>query len=62
MLAMTLLCEDCGAHAAWGLTSVREEVLPQDVTATGACDSHRLDATERMLIAHGNVTIVEVLG
>ncbi len=59
---MTLLCEDCGAHASWGLTSIREESLPQDETHTGACDVHRLDATERMLTVHGNVAIVEVLG
>lgn len=59
---MMLRCEDCGARATWGLTSVREEVLPQDQASTGACDAHRLDATERMLVAHGNVTIVEVLG
>lgn len=59
---MSLLCEDCGAHATWGLTSVREEVVPQDTSTTGTCDAHRLDATERMLLAHGNVTIEEVLG
>ena len=59
---MTLLCEDCGGHATWGLSSTREEVVPPDETSTGACDAHRLDTTERMLTAHGNVTIVEVLG
>jgi len=59
---MTQLCEDCGGHATWGLTSVREEADPQDATETAACDVHRLDATERMLTAHGNVTIFEVLG
>jgi hypothetical protein len=59
---MSLLCEDCGAHATWGLTSVREEVVPPDSSTTGACDGHRLDVTERMLVAHGNVTIEEVLG
>lgn len=59
---MTQLCEDCGSHATWGLTSVREEADPQDSSSTGACDAHRLDVTERMLTAHGNVTISEVLG
>lgn len=59
---MSQLCEDCGAHATWGLSSLREEATPPDTVTTATCDLHRLDATERMLIAHGNVTISEVLG
>jgi hypothetical protein len=57
------LCEDCGAHAEWSLSSVRDQVVdPPDVTVTGACRDHRLDATENLLSQYGNVTIVETLG
>ena len=60
---MTLLCEDCGEHAEWQLTSVRDQVVvPPDVVATGACHAHRLDATENLLSQYGNVTITETLG
>jgi hypothetical protein len=60
---MTLLCEDCGGHAEWRLTSVRDQVVvPPDVTETGACAAHRLDATENLLSQYGNVTITETLG
>ena len=57
------LCEDCGAHAEWSLSSVRDQVVdPPDVTITGACHDHRLDATENLLSQYGNVTITETLG
>jgi hypothetical protein len=57
------LCEDCGAHAEWALSSVRDQVVdPPDVTVTGACHDHRLDATENLLSQYGNVTITETLG
>ena len=59
---MHRLCEDCGAHAEWLLTSVREIVVPPDVTETAACAAHRLDATENLLNQYGNVTITETLG
>ncbi len=60
---MSRLCEDCGAHASWELSSVRETaVVPPDTTSTWACDAHRLDATEAALNRYGNVTISEVLG
>jgi hypothetical protein len=60
---VTRLCEDCGAHAEWLLSSVRSEAVdPPDVTETGACAAHRLDATENLLVRYGNVTIVETLG
>lgn len=57
------LCEDCGDHAEWELTSVRDLVVVQpDVTVTYACHHHRLDATENLLSQYGNVTITETLG
>ncbi len=57
------LCGDCGAHAEWSLRSVRDQVAdPPDVTITGACHDHRLDATENLLTQYGNVTITETLG
>ncbi len=59
---MTLLCEDCGAHATWALSSTRESVIPPDTVSTGACDAHRLDATENLLNQYANVTVTEVLG
>jgi hypothetical protein len=59
---VTQLCEDCGEHAEWLLTSVRENADPPDVTETGACHLHRLDATENLLSQYGNVTVVETLG
>lgn len=60
---MSRLCEDCGAHASWELSSVRESaVVPPDTTSTWACDAHRLDATEAVLNRYGNVAITEVLG
>ncbi len=60
---MSRLCEDCGAHASWALSSVRDQaVVPPDTTESAACDAHRLDATEAMLNRYGNVTITEVLG
>jgi hypothetical protein len=55
-------CEDCGQHAEWLLTSVRETAVPPDVTETLACHEHRLDATENLLSRYGNVTITETLG
>jgi hypothetical protein len=56
-------CDDCGEHATWELTSVRDAVVvPADTTAMVACAAHRLDATEHMLSQYGNVTIYEVLG
>ena len=58
---MSRLCEDCGAHAEWLLTSV-QEVVPPRVVETAACHAHRLDATENMLCQYGNVTISETLG
>lgn len=60
--AMTRLCEDCGAHAEWELSSVRENAVPPDTTVTAACHEHRLDATENLLAQYGNVTINETLG
>lgn len=60
---MHRLCEDCGAHAEWVLSSVRDStVVPPDTTETAACDMHRLDVTENLLNRYGNVTIVETLG
>lgn len=59
---MTLLCEDCGAHAEWLLSSVRESATPPDTVQTAACAMHRLDATENLLNQYGNVTITETLG
>ena len=59
---MTELCEDCGAHAEWHLSSVRENAVPPDSTVTAACAAHRLDATENLLAQYGNVTIAETLG
>ncbi len=60
---MHRLCEDCGAHAEWLLTSVREgAVSPPDTTETAACADHRLDATENLLNRYGNVRITETLG
>lgn len=59
---MHRLCEDCGEHAEWQLTSVRESAEPPDVVVTVACHAHRLDATENLLSQYGNVTIVETLG
>ena len=59
---MTELCEDCGAHAEWHLSSVRENAVPPDTTVTAACSAHRLDATENLLAQYGNVTIAETLG
>lgn len=57
------LCEDCGGHAEWELTSVRDQVVvPADTTVTYACHAHRLDATENLLSQYGNVTISESLG
>jgi hypothetical protein len=56
------LCEDCGEHAEWLLSSVRESVVPADVIETAACAAHRLDATENLLNQYGNVTITECLG
>lgn len=57
------LCEDCGEHAEWELTSVRDQVVaPPDVKVTHACHDHRLDATENLLSQYGNVSIVETLG
>ena len=60
---MKHLCEDCGEHAEWLLTSVRDQVVvPPDVVETAACHSHRLDATENLLSQYGNVSITETLG
>lgn len=59
---MSRLCEDCGDHAAWSLSSVRENAEPPDVVETGACALHRLDATENLLTQYGNVTVTETLG
>ncbi len=59
---MTRLCEDCGEHAEWSLSSVRESAVPPDTTETAACHAHRLDATENLLAQYGNVTVVETLG
>ncbi|MEX2290127.1 MAG: hypothetical protein WD794_07370 [Mycobacteriales bacterium] len=59
---MTRLCEDCGEHAEWLLTSVRENSVPPDTTETAACGLHRLDATENLLSQYGNVAISETLG
>lgn len=59
---MTTLCEDCGEHAEWQLSSVRETAVPPDVVETAACHAHRLDATENLLSQYGNVTVAETLG
>ncbi|MCW2615596.1 MAG: hypothetical protein JWN08_2590 [Frankiales bacterium] len=59
---MTRLCEDCGEHAEWELSSVRENAVPPDSVRTAACHQHRLDATENLLSQYGNVTVVETLG
>ncbi len=56
------MCEDCGEHAAWQLSSVRETADPPDTVETGACATHRLDATENLLTQYGNVTVTETLG
>jgi hypothetical protein len=56
------LCEDCGQHAEWELSSVRELAVPADTTVTYACHDHRLDATENLLSRYGNVSICETLG
>ena len=57
-----MLCEDCGAHAEWTLSSARETADPPDTVETGACSAHRLDAMENLLSQYGNVTITETLG
>ncbi len=59
---MTRLCEDCGEHAEWQLSSVRENAVPPDTVETAACHEHRLDATENLLSQYGNVSITETLG
>ena len=60
---MHRLCEDCGAHAAYAVTSERDAVVnPPDVSSTWACEDHRMDVTERMLNLYGNATVVEDLG
>lgn len=59
---MTRLCEDCGEHAEWQLSAVRESAVPPDAVQTAACHEHRLDATENLLSQYGNVTVVETLG
>ncbi len=59
---MTELCEDCGAHAEWHLSSVCENAVPPVTKVTAACHEHRLDATENLLAQYGNVTIAETLG
>jgi hypothetical protein len=60
---MSRLCEDCGAHAEWELSSVRDAAaVPPDRVVTGACADHRLDATENLLNRYGNVKVVETLG
>ena len=59
---MSRLCEDCGAHAEWTLSSERDSVDPPDRVETSACPAHRLDATENLLNQYGNVTITETLG
>lgn len=59
---MSRLWEDCGAHAEWLLSSVRECAVPQDVMETAACPAHRLDATENLLNQYGNVIVCETLG
>ena len=58
---MTRLCDDCGEHAAWDITSERD-TDPPTPAEIAACPAHRLDATEHMLNQYGNVTIIEVLG
>ena len=58
-----MLGEDCGDHAEWELTSVRDQVaVPPAVKVTYACHDHRLDATENLLSQYGNVAITETLG
>lgn len=59
---MTRLCEDCGSHAEWVLSSERDIADPPDTVETAACSAHRLDATENLLNQYGNVTIYETLG
>ncbi|CAA9355401.1 MAG: hypothetical protein AVDCRST_MAG16-2641 [uncultured Frankineae bacterium] len=59
---MSRICEDCGEHAEWELSSVRENAVPPDTVVTAACHLHRLDATENLLNQYGNVTISETLG
>ena len=59
---MTRLCEDCGEHAEWQLSSERESAVPPDTVTTWACHAHRLDATENLLSQYGNVTVTETLG
>jgi hypothetical protein len=56
------LCEDCGGHAEWELSSVREDASPPSTTVTWACHDHRLDATENLLTQYGNVAVSETLG
>ena len=60
--AVSRLCEDCGAHADWQMSSVRDSVVPPDLVETAACAAHRLDVTENLLTQYGNVTVVETLG
>jgi hypothetical protein len=55
------LCDDCGEHAAWDISSDAETDPPR-TASIAACAAHRLDATEHMLNQYGNVTITEVLG
>ena len=62
MTVVTRLCEDCGQHAEWLLSSLRENAVPPDTTETAACHEHRLDATENLLSQYGNVAITETLG
>ena len=60
---MHRICTDCGGHAEWALSSVRDAVVvPPDVYTTYACHDHRLDATEDLLSRYGNVTVEETLG
>lgn len=59
---MNRLCEDCGAHAEWSLSSERDTADPPDRVEAVACPAHRLDATENLLNQYGNVTITETLG
>ena len=58
---MSRLCDDCGAHADWEISSACD-TDPPTTASIAACGAHRLDATEHMLNQYGNVTITEVLG
>ena len=58
---MTRLCDDCGEHAAWEISSACDTDPPSSAVIA-ACAAHRLDATEHMLNQYSNVTIYEVLG